>query len=115
MTSRTDAASPFALPDELSLLPDSGPLARVHVMENQIEAMVLHDVLGAAGIPHTIESYRDTAYDGLFQATRGWGAVITRDEDARRAKALIDQALAELLSSDEGEDGGAGPEELRED
>lgn len=82
----------------LARMPDSGPLARVHVLNNEFEAMVLHDVLANEGLVHTIESYRDTALDGLFQATRGWGAVITREEDVDEARALIKRALDELLA-----------------
>ncbi len=85
---------------ESSLLPNTGPLARIHVLENEIEAHVLHDVLQNAAIPHTIECYRDAALDGLYQTVRGWGGVITREEDVARALDLIKRALSELLSQD---------------
>ncbi len=105
-TSDTKTLPPLGVPlgEQLAKLPDGGPLFRVHVLSNQIEAMVLHDVLEDRGIPHVIESYRDTAYDGLFQATRGWGAVVVREEDADRAAALIKTALEELLESAEDEE-----------
>lgn len=82
---------------ESSLLPDSGPLARIRILDNEIEAQVLHDVLATAGVPHNIQCYRDMAYDGLFQATRGWGAIIVREEDVEKSLKLIDDALADLL------------------
>ena len=91
---------PLAISEEFTRLPDSGPLCRIHILPNEVEAMVLHDVLEAENIPHMVESYRDTAYDGLFQITRGWGALVTREEDAERAVALVKQALDELLAEE---------------
>jgi len=82
---------------ESNLLPDTGPLARIRVLDNEIEAQVLHDVLATAGIPHNIQCYRDMAYDGLFQATRGWGAIIVREENVEEALTLIQVALKDLL------------------
>jgi len=75
-------------------LPGDGPLARVHILSNEIEAQVLHDVLRAEGIVHIVQSYRDTTFDGLFQATRGWGCIITREEDSQWALQWIHKALA---------------------
>ena len=46
------------------------------VMENEIEAQLLDSVLNERAIPHLMRSYRDTAYDGIYQAQRGWGAVM---------------------------------------
>jgi hypothetical protein len=44
-------------------------------LENEIEARLLDSVLNERGIPHRMRSYYDTAYDGLFQAQKGWGYV----------------------------------------
>ncbi|MFO7786082.1 MAG: hypothetical protein ACQET7_09840 [Thermodesulfobacteriota bacterium] len=49
-------------------------------LENDIEALLLKSVLKERGIPHFLRSYHDTAYDGLFQAQKGWG-VVTAPED----------------------------------
>ena len=51
------------------------PYIRVEVLESEIEAQLLDSILNERGIPHHIQSYHDTAYDGLFQAHRGWGHV----------------------------------------
>ena len=77
-------------------LPKSEPLVRVFVLDNEIQAQVIHGLLEADNIAHNVECYRDLAYDGLFQATRGWGAIITRQQDAKRALLLIEQAIAEF-------------------
>jgi len=46
---------------------------KILLLSNEIEAGLMDSILTERGIPHMIASYYDTAYDGLFQATRGWG------------------------------------------
>ena len=48
---------------------------KIVVLSNEIEAQLLGSILTERAIPHVISSYYDTAYDGLFQAARGWGHV----------------------------------------
>lgn len=51
-------------------------LVKAAEIENEIEAQMLRAVLEDRGVPHVMRSYRDGTYDGLFQATRGWGVVL---------------------------------------
>lgn len=44
-------------------------------LENDIEARLLSSILTERDIPHLMRSYYDTAFDGLFQAQKGWGYV----------------------------------------
>lgn len=46
---------------------------KVLLLQNEIEARLMDSILSERGIPHMITSFYDTAYDGLFQVTRGWG------------------------------------------
>jgi len=48
---------------------------RVAVVDNAMEAQVLSSFLDQYEIPHRLQSYHDTAYDGLFQLQKGWGAI----------------------------------------
>ncbi len=48
---------------------------RIAVLENVVEAQLLGDMLTAESIPHAIHSFHESAYDGIFQMQRGWGAV----------------------------------------
>ena len=50
---------------------------KVAVLENAIEAQVLESILEERGIPYRIRSYHDTAFDGLFQAQKGWGILFS--------------------------------------
>jgi len=48
---------------------------KVDILENEIEAQLLGSILNERGIPYHIRSYHDTAYNGLFQAQKGWGYI----------------------------------------
>lgn len=48
---------------------------RIATVDNEIEALLLESVLKEQGIPHRMQSFHDTAYDGLFQTQKGWGMV----------------------------------------
>ena len=48
-------------------------LAKIVVLDNLIEAQLISSILGQRNIDHRLRSYHDTAYDGLFQAQKGWG------------------------------------------
>lgn len=48
---------------------------KILVLENEIEAQLLDSVLNERDIPHRIRSYHDSAYDGIYQAQKGWGVV----------------------------------------
>ncbi|PKM41932.1 MAG: hypothetical protein CVV03_11110 [Firmicutes bacterium HGW-Firmicutes-8] len=48
---------------------------KIAVLENEVEASFLETILMEREIPFNIRSYHDSAYDGLFQLVKGWGAV----------------------------------------
>lgn len=48
---------------------------KIVVLENNIQAQLITDVLRERNIPHMIRSYHDAAYDGLFQNVKGWGHI----------------------------------------
>jgi hypothetical protein len=48
---------------------------RIASLENEVEAQILETELTARQIPHVVRSYHDSALDGLFQFSQGWGHV----------------------------------------
>ncbi len=48
---------------------------KIVVLDNMIEAQILDSMLDEQKIPHMMKTYHDSAYDGLFQASKGWGHV----------------------------------------
>lgn len=68
---------------------------KVAVLENEIEAGLLESILLEREIPHLLRSYHDTAYDGLFQAQKGWGIISAPNE----FHGQIDEILADIRQS----------------
>lgn len=52
-----------------------GRLVKVAVLDTEVQAELVGAVLRDQGIPHILRTYRDSAYDGLFQGMKGWGHV----------------------------------------
>ena len=50
-------------------------LEKIAVLENEVQAQLLDSILTEREIPHVMKSYHDSAYDGVFQGTRGWGHI----------------------------------------
>lgn len=50
---------------------------KIAILENEVEANLLRIILEKEGIPHTIKSYHDIVYDGIFQLQKGWGSIIS--------------------------------------
>ena len=48
---------------------------KILVLDNEIQARLLDSILAERDIPHRLRSYHDSAYDGLFQAHKGWGHI----------------------------------------
>ena len=69
-------------------------LAKVFVLDGPVQGKLVEQILEQEGIPFLLQSHRDTAYDGLFIPTRGWGMVITREQDAAQARETIEAVLA---------------------
>jgi uncharacterized protein (UPF0147 family) len=55
--------------------PNTEQFIKIAVLENTIEAQLIDSILTDQNIPHRIRSHHDTAYDGLFQTQKGWGAI----------------------------------------
>src|ERR1043166_7499209 len=51
------------------------PVEKIALLQGEIEAELLDAELVSRNIPHCVISYRDSAFDGLFQLYRGWGHV----------------------------------------
>jgi hypothetical protein len=49
---------------------------KILILENEIEAEFLHSTLTERDIPHRIQSYHDSALNGIYQSQKGWGIVM---------------------------------------
>jgi len=81
---------------------------KIAAIRNEIEALCLRGELEERGIPHAMQSYYDSAYDGLFQFTGGWGHVEApaerRDEILEILDAVRRQPAPQDDEADEPED-----------
>ena len=81
---------------------------KIAAIEHEVEANCLRAELEAHGIPHAMLSYYDSAYDGLFQFSTGWGHVEApverRDEILEILKAIRQEAAQQSHEADEPED-----------
>jgi hypothetical protein len=77
---------------------------RVAVLDNEIEAMLLKSILEERGIPHSLESYHDTAYDGLFQAQKGWGAVWVPSARERETSEILEDVRSRAHAEEDSGD-----------
>jgi hypothetical protein len=69
---------------------------KILVLENEIEARLLDSILNERNIPHRIRSYYDSAYDGIFQAQKGWGIVLAPQQFQEEIESIYrDLPLAE--------------------
>ena len=83
------------------------PYEKIAILDNSFESQLLSSILTEMGIPHRLKSYYDTAYDGLFQAQKGWGAVYGPNEKSDDIKKVLnDIRIAPItdLEKDAGEE-----------
>ena len=68
---------------------------KVLTLRNEIEASVMDLALCERDIPHRMRSYHDSAYDGLYQALKGWGHVEAPAEYRDEIRAIYRELSAE--------------------
>lgn len=76
---------------------------RMAILENEVEAQLLDAILEANHIPHRLQSYRDGAYDGIFQLSQGWGYVEAPEEYQGEIKRILDDIKNKNAVFDESE------------
>ena len=79
---------------------------KIIVLDNEIEARLMDSILTDRDIPHRLKSYHDSAYDGIFQAQKGWGHI----EAPAGYKEEIIAIHADLPVKNDGEEGEADPD-----
>jgi hypothetical protein len=72
---------------------------KILILENEIEAGLLDSVLNERNIPHRIQSYHDSAYDGIYQAQKGWGVLLAPPEYEEEIQSIYE----DLPLEEEGE------------
>ena len=68
--------------------------AAIHNARTEVETLAIQDMLTEQGISVMIRRFWDSAYDGVFTGTRGWGNICVFVEDKERAADLVARYLA---------------------
>ncbi len=55
---------------------DAERFEKIAGLDNEVQAELMDAVLTDRKIPHIMQSYHDSALDGLFQAGKGWGVIL---------------------------------------
>ncbi len=76
-----------------------GSFERIVTLDNEVEAGLVDAVLLERKIPHIMQSYHDSAYDGLFQMQRGWGVVLAPPGRKAEVLAVIEDIRSQSSSS----------------
>jgi len=78
-------------------------LKKVAVLQNQHEARLIDDLLTERDIPHQIKSYHDSALDGLFQITKGWGHVEAPEKYKDEIKTILKSLPGKIIENEDAE------------
>jgi hypothetical protein len=71
-----------------------GNSVKILVFKNEIEALLLDEILTEKNIPHLLRSYHDSAYDGLWQYSSGWGHLEAEEENKELILSIYEEISA---------------------
>jgi hypothetical protein len=74
-------------------------LEKIAVLDSEVQAELVDSVLSERGIPHLLQSYHDSALDGIYQARSGWGHIEAPGDSRDEILAVIEE-LKRQASSD---------------
>jgi hypothetical protein len=77
-----------------------GKLERIAGLDNEVQAELVDAILSDRNIPHIMRTYHDSAYDGIFQGSMGWGEVEAPAAFRDEVAAIIEDVKRQAASSD---------------
>ncbi len=72
--------------------------AKIATLDNMIEAQVMEDILRDQDIPFRIQSFHDTAYDGIFQLQKGWGVIYAPAEYGKEIIEILESVRTDTYT-----------------
>ena len=76
---------------------------RLKVVQSLFEGQRIQALLQAASIPVMLNSYGDTALDGLYQAQKGWGEIRVPESRKDEAETIIEEHAPQTTGLPEAE------------
>ncbi len=80
---------------------DNEEFEKISVLESDIEAQFIESILNEQEIPHRMQSFHDTAYDGLFQVQKGWGVIYAPPSYKQEIIEIINDARTQDQDQDQ--------------
>jgi hypothetical protein len=80
---------------------NSKPYKKIVSLDNALHAQLVDKLLTERGIPHRIRSFHDSAYDGLYQAQKGWGRVEAPEEYEDEIRAICDALPGDIICDED--------------
>ena len=78
---------------------------KIAVLDNEVQAELMDGVLSDRNIPHIMQTYHDSALDGLFQAGKGWGVILAHASSREEILAALADVRRQSQSSSGGLEG----------
>ncbi len=66
---------------------------KIVVLDNQVQAKLMEEILTGMDIPFILRTYHDSAYDGLWQTQSGWGHIESLPEYREKIQEVFDEVL----------------------
>jgi hypothetical protein len=66
-------------------------LEKIATLDNEIQAGLVDAILSDRKIPHIMQTYRDSAYDGIFQTQKGWGVLLAPPAFGAEIRAVVEE------------------------
>jgi hypothetical protein len=78
---------------------------KVTALDNEVQAELMDEVLSGRDIPHIMQSYHDSALDGLYQMGKGWGVILAPASFREEILAALADVRRQSESSPSGPEG----------
>jgi len=79
-------------------------LTKIAILENEIEAQIIDDILMDRQIRHEIRLYGNYAFGNLFELQKGWGAVYASAEHKTEILEILSDLRAQTVNNSDYED-----------
>ena len=74
---------------------------KIAVLDGMIETQLVSSVLDERRIPYLVRSYHDTAYDGLYQAQKGWAELRAPYSHQAEILEILESLRSENMKTDD--------------
>jgi len=78
---------------------DTERFEKIAGLDNEVQAELMDAVLTDRKIPHIMQSYHDSALDGLFQAGKGWGVILAHESSRQEILTALEDIRQQSSSA----------------